>query len=195
MEKKLIIILCSLILFNWHWFEPVSRKNQEGLKAYREKQYNKALENFLSAKGIRPDSPELINNTASSLFNLKKYQEALEEFSKIDPEKAGISAPDFHYNTGNTLFRLNKYKEALESYKKSLILDPENMDTKKNYEITLKKIQEQKKDQKQDDKQEQQEKKKNKKYNNMMKYLNQKEKNQMKKIKRKKGNSKKTRDW
>ena len=195
MEKKLILIICTFLFINWHWFEPVSRKNKEGIKAYSEQHYNKALENFLSAKGIKPESPELKNNTASALFNLKKYQEAFEEFSKIDPEKSVISGSDFYYNTGNTLFRLNKLKEALDSYKKSLILDPENIDTKKNFEITLKKIKEQNKNKKDQDKNEKKNKKKDEKYKNIMKYLNQKEKDQMKKIKKKSGNSKKTKDW
>ncbi|MEN8221911.1 MAG: tetratricopeptide repeat protein [Acidobacteriota bacterium] len=195
MEKKLIVILFALLFINWHWFEPVSRKNKDGIKAYSEKQYNKALESFLSAKGIKPGSVELMNNTASALFNLKKYQEAFEEFSKIDPEKTGISGSDFYYNTGNTQFRLNKLKEALESYKKSLIHDPDNIDTKKNFEITLKKIKEQDKNKKDEDKKDQKDKKKDEKYKNIMKYLNQKEKDQMKKIRRKSGKSKKTRDW
>ncbi len=196
MEKKLTILLCAMIFLNWHWFEPVSKKNSEGIKAYEEKLYNKALEKFLSAKGIKPSSPELKSNTASALFNLNKYQEALEEFSKIDPEKRGISGSDFFYNLGNTYFRLNKFKEALENYKKSIILDPEDINAKKNFELTLKKIKEQDKNKDDKDKDEQkQNKNKNEKYKNIMNYLNQKEKEQMKKIKRKTGNSKKVKDW
>ncbi len=195
MEKKLIVIICSMIFLNWHWFEPVSKKNAEGIKAFKEKEYNKALEKFLSAKGIKPGSSKLKNNTASALYNLKKYQEALKEFSSIDPEKAGFSGSDFYYNTGNTLFRLNKYKEALENYKKSLVIDPDNNDTKKNFEITLRKIKEQDKNKKDQDNKDQKDKKKDDKYKNIMKYLNQKEKDQMKKVKRKTGKSKKIKDW
>lgn len=95
MEKKLTIIICAILFINWHWFEPVSRKNKEGIKAYSEKQYNKALENFLSAKGIKPGSAELINNTASALFNLKKYQEALEEFQRLIRKKQGFPVLTF----------------------------------------------------------------------------------------------------
>ncbi len=196
MEKRLIILLCALVFLNWHWFEPVSRKNSEGIKAFEEKQYNKALKKFLSAKGIRPSSPELKSNTASALFNLKKYHEALEEFSKIEPEKSGISNSDFFYNLGNTYFRLNKFKEALENYKKSIIFDPEDVDSKKNFELTLKKMKDQdKKDDDKDKEDKNQNKKKNEKYKNIMNYLSQKEKEQMKKIKKKTGNSKKVKDW
>lgn len=196
MEKKLVVLLCAMIFLNWHWFEPVSRKNGEGIKAYEEKLYNKALEKFLSAKGIRPSSPELKSNTASALFNLNKYREALEEFSKIDHEKSGISTSDFFYNLGNTYFRLNKFKEALESYKKSLLSDSEDLDTKKNFEITLKKMKEQ--DKNKDSKEKDESKQninKNEKYKSIMNYLNQKEKEQMKKTKKNTGKSKKVKDW
>ncbi len=196
MEKKPIIILLAILFVNWHWFEPVARKNSDGIKAYEEKLFNKALKKFLSAKGLNPESSELKNNTASALYNLNKYQEALEEFSKINPEKAGIDNSKFFYNLGNTFFRLNKYKEALKNYKKSLMSDPDDVNTKKNFELTLKKIKN--KNKKKDDKEKKKDKKrqdKNKKYKNIMNYLSQKDKDQMKKVKRKASNSRKTKDW
>ncbi len=196
MEKKLIILICMAIFINWHWFEPVSKKNNDGITAYKEKLFNKALENFLSAKGIKPNSPALMNNTASALYNLKKYKEALEEFSKIDPEKKGNTGSDLFYNLGNVFFKLKKYEDALKNYKKSLILNPEDLNTKKNLELTLKKIKDQKKkkNNKNEDKKKKNENKKEK-YKNVLNYLNQKEKDQMKKSKRKTEKSKKDKDW
>ena len=197
MEKRLIILILAPLLLNWHWFEPVSKKNNEGIKAYEEKLYNEALEKFLSAKGIKPGSPEIMNNTASALYNLKKYQESLEEFSKIDIKKSGMNGSGFYYNTGNAFFRLNKFSEALKNYKKSLLLDPEDINAKKNFELTLKKIEDQKKKNKdnKDKKDTKNKEKKDKKHENILNYLNQKEKEQMKKIKRKTVRSKKTKDW
>lgn len=198
MEKKILILLLVPLFLFWHWFEPVSKKNLEGIRAYDQKKYSEALEKFLSAKGIKPDSVELKNNTASALYNLKKYDLALKEFSTIDPKKAGIRTDGFFYNLGNSFFRLNKYKEALENYKKSLLLNPDDISTKKNFEITLKKIKEQKKKNKNQDKDNQDKKKnedKENKHKNILKYLNQKEKEQMKKKKRKTDNIKNEKDW
>ena len=163
MEKKVILIivfLCPLLL-GWHWFEPAARKNLKGIESYQNKEYETALNEFLSAKGIKPDLPELKNNTASALYQMKKYKEALEEFSGIDPEKVKIPASRLFYNVGNSFFRLEQYDKALESYKKSLLADPSDMDAKKNFEITLKKIEDQKKqqDQKDQDKKDQEDKK------------------------------------
>ena len=164
MEKKVILIIVCLcpLLLGWHWFEPAARKNLNGIQSYQNKEYETALNEFLSAKGIKPDLPELKNNTASALYQMEKYKEALEEFSGIDPEKAKIPTSQFFYNVGNSFFRMEQYDKALESYKNSLLANPTDMDAKKNFEITLKKIEDQKKqqqDQKDQDKKDQEDQK------------------------------------
>jgi len=203
MEKKIILLLLIPFLLFWHWFEPAAKKNQQGMRAYGEKKYEQALQAFLSAKGVKPKLAQLKNNTASTLYQLKKYKTALEEFSKIDPERSGISKPEFLYNLGNAFFRLNQYEKALESYKNSLILNPDDINAKKNYELALKKLEEQKNKQNQDqkrnpekEKEDQQEKNKKKnQHQNLMQYLNQNEKKQMKKKQRKLTVVKKEKDW
>ena len=173
MEKRLIVILVIPFVLFWHWFDPAAKKNHKGIKLYEEKKFNDALKQFMSAKGINikslesqkdktqsPESekkekssfPELLNNTASTLYQLKKYKEALEEFSKIDPEKSEISKPSFYYNLGNTFYRANQFDKALECYKKSLLVDSQDINTKKNYELTLKKLKDKKKKEQKDDK-------------------------------------------
>ena len=73
MERKVIIILMLPFLLSWHWFEPAAKKNSEGMKAYQEGKYDEALEKFLNAKGINADLAALKNNTASALYQMKKY--------------------------------------------------------------------------------------------------------------------------
>ncbi|UCH93831.1 MAG: tetratricopeptide repeat protein [Candidatus Aminicenantes bacterium] len=222
MERKVMIFLILPFLLGWHWFEPAAKKNREGMKAYQDEKYDEALKKFLSAKGINPDLAQLKSNTASALYQMKKYKEALEEFSTIDPEKANVPGADFYYNLGNSFFRLNQFDKALENYKKSLILNSDDMNAKKNFELTLKKIQEQKQKQNQDKKQDkdkkkekekqqqeqkkdkekeqqqqqqQQQQKKEEKHQNIMQYLNQNEKKQMEKKKRKIAVVRKEKDW
>jgi Ca-activated chloride channel family protein len=222
MERKVIIILMLPFLLSWHWFEPTAKKNLEGIKAYQEGKYEEALEKFLNAKGINADLAALKNNTASALYRMKKYQEAMEEFSQIDPEKANIPKAEFYYNLGNSCFRMNHFDKAVDSYKKSLIENSDDMDTKKNFELALKKLQVQKDKEKQDKKQDkdqekekekqqqdekkqqqdeekqqqpQQQQEKEKQHQNIMQYLNQNEKEQMEKKKRKVVIVRKEKDW
>lgn len=211
--KTITIILIMPFLVGWHWFEPAAKKNQAGISAYREKKYDEALKQFLSAKGIKPNLPELKNNTAASLYQLKKYKEALEEFSKINAEKTDIPKSALYYNLGNSFFRVDQFDKALAFYKKSLLENGEDIEAKKNFELTLQKLQQQQqnkqdqnKDQKQD--QNQQNKDKNKdqekqdqmqqkqqKHQPILQYLDQKEKNQMKDKKRAIGIARKEKDW
>jgi Ca-activated chloride channel family protein len=195
MAKKAILILLIPLLLGWHWFEPAARKNQKGIQAFQQGKYTEALRDFLSAKGVKPDSPELKNNTAAALYELKKYKEAVNEFSRLDPSRLHMAKADFYYNLGNSYYRLDQFPQALENYKKSLLQNPEDNDSKINFELTLKKIQEQKQKQNQNNDQKQQtrdqknqqneQEKQNQKqkYNAMMQFLNQNEKQQMEKKK------------
>lgn len=201
MGKKVVIVLLVVPLFlNWHWFDPAARKNQAGIGAYEAEKYDEALKDFLAARGIKPELDSLKNNTASSLYQMKKYREALEEFSRIDPQKANVTPGGFHYNLGNTFFRLDELDKALENYKQSLLHDPNDLFTKKNYEFTLKKMEEKKQQQDQQQNQDQQDRQqqqqdKQKKHENVMQYLDQNEKKQMKDKQRAIAVAKKEKDW
>lgn len=198
MAKRLIPLLLAFgLLTGWHWFEPAARRNQKGIEAYRQRKFAAALEQFLSAKGLKAEAPQLKNNTAAALYALKKYQEALDEFSSIDPAKLGTLAPAFHYNLGNAYYRLGQYPQALESFKRGLLLDPDDVQAKKNYELTLKKIREQQQPQQQEQQQDDQAaaEKQRQKYEAMMQFLNQNEKQQMEKKKRRISAAKNEKDW
>jgi Ca-activated chloride channel homolog len=197
MAKKLIpLLLACGLLVGWHWFEPAARRNQKGIAAYRQGKYAAALEQFLSAKGLKSGSPQLRNNTAAALYGLKKFQEALDEFSSVDLSKSGTAASAIHYNLGNAYYRLGKYPQALESYKRGLQLDPDDVQGKKNFELTLKKIREQQQPQQQEQQDDQAAAEKQKqKYDAMMQFLNQNEKQQMEKKKRKVSAAHNEKDW
>jgi tetratricopeptide (TPR) repeat protein len=199
MEKKLTILLMVPLFLCWHWFQPIAKKNLRGIRAYQQQNFEEALKEFMSAKGIRPNSSALTNNTASTLYQMKKYKEALEEFSQIDMKKTNLSKADLYYNMGNSLYRLNQYEKALEAYKSSLIENPRDFDAKKNYELTLKKLEDKNKknqqNKKNQDQKNQQQQQKQKKHKNIMQYLNQNEKKLMKKKKRQIGIARKEKDW
>jgi len=197
MAKKLIPLLLVPWLLGWHWFEPAARRNQKGIEAYRQGKFAAALEQFLSARGLKPASQQLLNNTAAALYGLKKYQEAADEFSRVDPAKLGTAAADLHYNLGNAYFRLKQFPKALESYKSCLLKNPDDVQAKKNFELTLKKIREKQQKQEQNQPQDNQAEaeRQKQKYSAMMQFLNQNEKKQMEKKKRKVSAAQNEKDW
>jgi tetratricopeptide (TPR) repeat protein len=195
MAKKLIPLLLIPLLLGWHWFEPAARINQKGIEDYRQGKFAEALEQFLSAKGLRSGSQQLLNNTAAALYQLKKYQEAVDEFSRVDPSKLGAAASDLHYNLGNAYFRLGWFPKALESYKRALLENPDDVQAKKNFELTLKKIREQQQEQNQQKDSQAEAERQKQKYSAMMQFLNQNEKKQMEKKKRKISAAQNEKDW
>jgi tetratricopeptide (TPR) repeat protein len=194
---SLLLAVPSGPLWGWHWFEPAARKNQKGIDAYRQEKFAAALEQFLSARGLKPASQQLLNNTAAALYQLKKYQEAADEFSRVDPAKLGAQAAALYYNLGNAYFRLGQFPKALESYKRCLLKNPDDIQAKKNFELTLKKIREQQQQPQPDQPQEQQKEaeRQKQKYSAMMQFLNQNEKKQMEKKKRKASAARNEKDW
>lgn len=193
-----LLLLAALArpLGAWHWFEPAARRNQKGIEAFRKGDFAAALEQFLSAKGLKPGEPRLKHNTAEALYQLKKYKEALDELASVDPAAFGAARAAFHYNLGNVQYRLGQYAQALESYKSCLKLDPDDVPAKKNYELTLKKIQEQQQDQQpQQQQQQDQAEQQKQKYEAMMQFLDQNEKEQQQKRKHKAEPARNEKDW
>ncbi len=193
-----LLLLAALArpLGAWHWFEPAARRNQKGIEAFRKGDFAAALEQFLSAKGLKPEEPRLKNNTAEALYQLKKYKEALDELASADAARLGPARAAFHYNLGNVQYRLGQYPQALESYKRSLKLAPDDVPAKKNYELTLKRIQEQQQQQQpQPQQQQDQAEQQKQKYEAMMQFLNQNEKEQQQKRKHKAEPARNEKDW
>ncbi len=203
MAKRLIPLLLGFLLsaawpldmWGWHWFEPAARRNQKGIEAFRKGDFAAALEQFLSAKGLKDGAPQLRNNTAAALYGLKKYREALAEVSAIDASSLGTGEAPLHYNQGNIHYRLEQYPQALESYKKCLKIDPDDIQAKKNLELTLKKIREQQQQPQEQPDNQADDEKQQQKYEAMMQFLNQNEKQQMEKRKRKASAARNEKDW
>ena len=217
MDRRLIVIGLVPLLLGWHWFDPAARRNARGIEAYAQGRFGEALQKFLSARGLRPEDAALQHNTAAAMYKLGKFKEALEEFSRVEPGRHGVSRRDFHYNLGNTYYRMQQYAKALDHYKQALLSDPGDEDTKRNFELALRKLERQKQQSRdpsqskgnQDQKEPQSQKKSpspreakggqkrpEKKYRSMLQYLSQKEKQQLNKRRRKvSGQARREKDW
>ncbi len=128
---------------------------KQGNRAYHKQDYEGALQKYSEAVLDHPTSPILAYNIGNAAFRQKRYPEAIEAFKKaLDGKDAGLAAKA-HYNLGNAYFRkgeaalqsgqqegISDYREALAHYKKSLEIDPNNADAKRNVEVTQIRIKE-----------------------------------------------------
>lgn len=126
---------------------------QEANKSYKNKEYQKAEENFKKL-----DYDESIYDKANALYKQNKYKEALEEYKSI---KSFDGDKEFNrlYNMGNSNAKLNKDDEAIKNYEKALEINKDDKDAKFNLEL-LKKKKEEKKPQDKSDNKKQDDKKK-----------------------------------
>ena len=75
-------------------------------------------------------------NLAGAQYREGAFDEAAKSLEKIKdaaPASASASAADYYYNLGNIAVQKKDWKAAVDAYKQSLLIDPEDMDTKENY--------------------------------------------------------------
>lgn len=124
---------------------PERRLVRKGNRSYERLDYNKAAERYKQAIEVCDSCYEATFNLGDALYKQKEYDEAGKIFSALaaDSTRSDLDRAQAYYNLGNTLFQQKKYQEALSAFKKSLRLNPADLETKYNYAYTKKYIEDQ----------------------------------------------------
>lgn len=128
-----------------------SRETNKGLKAYESGDAAQALAAFERARAARPDSALTRFNQAVGQAKTGKAPEAIETFTALSREKNDLGF-ESHYNLGNALLGAQQLPGAVAAYRDALRLRPDDPRARRNLEIALRKLQQQKKDQEKDKK-------------------------------------------
>jgi len=153
MMRDVTLIVAALASFTLTtgqiWQDKVSRKNAQGNEYYRKKDYGAALERYIEAQDGKNHRKELSYNIANTLYQQKKYPEAVKELERsVSTDKPDLNQK-IYFNRGNSYYQMAQYQQAVESYEKALELDPRDRDAKYNLELALKKLHENPQQQKQ----------------------------------------------
>ncbi|MCX5882815.1 MAG: VWA domain-containing protein [Deltaproteobacteria bacterium] len=144
-RKKAAVLGMMFLLL---WSVPVHAGNplREGIDAYNQGAYDKALKLFIDAQLDHPDRPDILYNIGNAYYHTgdfeaaaKSYKEALKAENKLLQQKA-------YYNLGNADFRKKQYEDAVKNYEEALKLNPDDILAKQNLEY-VKKVMEQVKEQ------------------------------------------------
>lgn len=158
-SAAILAICCLLILAKLTAADDFANMVDRGNEAFKEGNYKEALEYYHQAEVERPETPELYYNIGGALYKEQKYEEAVDKLQKsfatdnVEHETSG------HYNLGNVYYRMGDYQQAILSYRKSLELNPNDIDAKYNLELARKMLKEQMKPESQQDQQQQQQQK------------------------------------
>ena len=125
------------------------RQTENGNQAYREKAYEEALRAYTEAQVAAPEAPELHYDIGNVLYRLEDYVGAAEAYTRAllsAPESLG---PRTSYNLGNALYRDERFEEAVKAYRRSLEAEAGDQDAKRNLELALRALEEQRQQQSQ----------------------------------------------
>ena len=119
---------------------PERRAVRKGNRSYHKGDYQKAVERYTQALTYAPGSFEGTYNLGSALCKAEMFDKAEQTMARAaaDTLRTDEERAQAFYNLGNAQFLQKKYKEALESYRRSLLLDPADMEAKYNYAYTKK---------------------------------------------------------
>ena len=164
----MIIKFIILILLNINNIDEINRLTKEAEIYFKNEEYDKSIANYK----ILIDSFDITNekiylNLAHSHFLSNDTAKALENYTYATITNNNKIKSIALQQIGNINESRNKLEEALDFYKESIISDNNNIDSKFNYELVKKKIQEQKenKQEKPDEKNNKEDKKEDKKEN------------------------------
>ncbi len=126
---------------------------------YEKRRYADAEVEYRKALEKDPASREAHVNLGNAQYRQYRFEEAQRAYSA---SLVGTTAPRdeaaAYHNIGNALFKAGKFKESVEAYKQALRLNPDDDDTRYNYQLAMDRLknqqnqQQQKQDQKNDQK-------------------------------------------
>jgi Ca-activated chloride channel family protein len=120
------------------------RATNSGRKHFAQGNHPEALKEFQKAADMRPDDPRTRFNLADALYKNGKYEEAEAAFRALGADAGLPFASEARFNLGNTLFQKKDYPGAVRAYRDALRVRPNDAETRRNLELALRQIQQDK---------------------------------------------------
>ena len=130
-----ILFLCSIVYCE-----------DKGIQLYNSNQFDKAREYYEKILLERKEDAIASFGLGSAAFQQNDLLSAMEGFeSALNTDNMELKS-NAYYNMGNVLVENQRLEESLAFYRKSLELNPNDLDSKINYELVKIKLQEQQKE-------------------------------------------------
>ncbi len=156
MTRGRLLVACLAGVAGLAWMDPARDRLVEAHRLYDQGKYDEALTRYGEALVDDPDSAMLNFNMGTASYKAGKLTDALASFGRVQPDakdptrvaRAAYNAGNAHYHLGAAAEAtapqdaLNAYGEALAAYRRALAIDPNDRDSKFNYEFVSKRLDE-----------------------------------------------------
>ncbi len=144
MRGLLFAIVATVLLIGSVRADDSYRKiNDKAVELYERGEFDQATTLLEEARDKNPADPVVNYNLGSAYHQQGEYDKANETYLNSALSEDSMMQAYSYYNMGNTEFRKGDYQKALDAYKKSLDIDPTDLDAKYNLELTQQRLQEQ----------------------------------------------------
>ena len=136
--------ISSLIIFSFS----IVFCEDRGIKLYNSNKFDEAKQFYENILLEREEDAFASFGLGSTAFQQNDYSLAMKGFeSALNTENIELKSSAY-YNMANVLAEEQRFEESLKFYRQSLVLNPNDIDSKINYELIKFKLQEQKNDDK-----------------------------------------------
>lgn len=161
MKSIIAVLLVAAFATGFNDIATVNDIKRKAKEAYNNGDYETALSYYeLLADSIQIDDENIDLNLANAYYKLQDTTKAVNRYSSLSSSNNKLISSVAHQQLGIIKNRKKQFKEALSHFKESLKADPSNEDSRYNYEL-LKKVLEEQEKQNQDQQQNQDQNKEN----------------------------------
>jgi Ca-activated chloride channel homolog len=129
---------------------------RSGNKLYKQKQFDKSLQEYKKATEKAPDNPVANYNLGNSQFRNNNFEEASKSYeNSVAHTDEKITKEKGLYNKGVADAKQKKLEESIRSWKDALKLDPTDREARENLQKALEEQKQKQQQQKKDDKKDQ----------------------------------------
>lgn len=144
-----LLVSAYPLVTGWSFFDRFHENVEKGNRKAEAGEADEALTRYREAAKVDPSSPIPDFNRGIVLSEKGDVEQALDAFRAASASEDPAVAADALYNMGNVYMQGEQYEPAIDSYLKSLDLDPDDADARRNFEIALQKLQQQQQQQQQ----------------------------------------------
>jgi Ca-activated chloride channel homolog len=153
-KTTIIMAILQISTMPVHTFDldPVGEEVKEGVKNYKMRKFQDALNHFEKAAKDHPSENRHAFNKGATHYKMKEYDDAIKQFSQSSYSSDKGVKTQSYYNLGNSYYQKGDTLSAIKSYMRALESDPSFLPARKNLELLRKKEEEKQEKNKQESK-------------------------------------------